>query len=161
MFEYRECNERDCTRWIEMNRAFMREEIREGDVWNEADQISDGEFREIFMKGLQMKDRIRFLMFEEDEEPVGFANLMLVYSVWSHGTAMIIDDFYFTIGNRGKGYGKRATEMITDFARNLGCRRLQLQAEFTNPDAIEFYKAVGFLKTDMEFFVKYLDGQGE
>lgn len=157
MFEYRECNERDCTVWVEMNRAFMREEIREGDVWNDAHRISDGEFREIFLKGLKKKDHIRFIMFEEDEEPVGFANLMLVYSVWSHGMAMIIDDYYFTTGNRGKGYGKRGIEMIADYARELGCKRLQLQAEFTNPDAIEFYKAIGFLKTDMEFFVKYLD----
>ena len=157
MFDYRECNEKDCTVWVEMNRAFMREEIREGDVWNEANQISNGEFREIFLKGLEMPDHIRFLMFEEDEEPVGFANLMLVYSVWSHGTAMIIDDFYFAVGHRGRGFGRRAIEMIADYAKELGCKRLQLQAEFTNPDAIEFYKAIGFLKTDMEFFVKYLD----
>ena len=157
MFDYRECNERDCTVWVEMNRAFMREEIREGDVWNDANQISNSEFREIFLKGLTMPDHIRFLMFEEDEEPIGFANLMLVYSVWSHGTAMIIDDFYFAIGHRGRGFGRRAIEMIADYAKELGCKRLQLQAEFTNPDAIEFYKAIGFLKTDMEFFVKYLD----
>ena len=157
MFDYRECNERDCTVWVEMNRAFMREEIREGDVWNDANQISNSEFREIFLKGLTMPDHIRFLMFEEDEEPVGFANLMLVYSVWSHGTAMIIDDFYFAVGHRGRGFGRRAIEMIADYAKELGCKRLQLQAEFTNPDAIEFYKAIGFLKTDMEFFVKYLD----
>ena len=157
MFDYRECNERDCTVWVEMNRAFMREEIREGDVWNDANQISNSEFREIFLKGLTMPDHIRFLMFEEDEEPIGFANLMLVYSVWSHGTAMIIDDFYFAIGHRGRGFGRRAIEMIAEYAKELGCKRLQLQAEFTNPDAIEFYKAIGFLKTDMEFFVKYLD----
>ena len=157
MFDYRECNERDCTVWVEMNRAFMREEIREGDVWNDANQISNSEFREIFLKGLTMPDHIRFLMFEEDEEPIGFANLMLVYSVWSHGTAMIIDDFYFAVGHRGRGFGRRAIEMIAEYAKELGCKRLQLQAEFTNPDAIEFYKAIGFLKTDMEFFVKYLD----
>ena len=157
MFDYRECNERDCTVWVEMNRAFMREEIRDGDVWNDANQISNSEFREIFLKGLTMPDHIRFLMFEEDEEPIGFANLMLVYSVWSHGTAMIIDDFYFAVGHRGRGFGRRAIEMIAEYAKELGCKRLQLQAEFTNPDAIEFYKAIGFLKTDMEFFVKYLD----
>lgn len=157
MFDYRECNERDCTVWVEMNRAFMREEIREGDVWNDANQISNSEFRDIFLKGLEKKDHIRFLMFEEDEEPIGFANLMLVYSVWSHGTAMIIDDFYFAIGHRGRGFGRRAIEMIAEYAKELGCKRLQLQAEFTNPDAIEFYKAIGFLTTDMVFFVKYLD----
>lgn len=159
MFEYRECNERDCTVWMEMNKAFMREEIHEGDVWNEAGQISDAEFRRIYMEGLTMPDHVRFLMFEEDEEPVGFATLMLVYSVWSHGMAMIIDDIYFTAGNRGHGLGRRAMEMIADYARELGCRRLQLHAEITNPDAIEFYKAIGYLTTDMKFFVKYLDDQ--
>ena len=157
MLRYRECDEKDCTVWIEMNKAFMREEIHEGDLWNDANRISDAEFRSIFMKGLEDRDRARFLLFEEDEEPMGFANLMLVYSVWSHGEAMIIDDIYFGPGSRGRGFGHRAMELIEEYAKAAGCKRVQLQAELTNPTAIDFYKAIGYQMADMKFFVKYLE----
>ena len=85
MLRYRLCNEKDCTVWIKMNRDFMKEEINDNEFWNEADRISDTQFREVFLTGLNSPEQVRFIMFEEDEEPVGFANLMTAFSVWSHG----------------------------------------------------------------------------
>ncbi len=157
MLRYRLCNAKDCSVWIKMNRAFMREEINGNKLWNNADHISDGDFRGVFMDGLEATEQVSFMMFEEDDEPVGFANLMLVYSVWSHGQAMIVDDLYFTPGNRGQGYGRRAMELIEEYAMSKGCRRIQFQAEPTNPDAVEFYKAIGYQPADMKFYVKYFD----
>jgi len=157
MLRYRLCNERDCAKWIELNRAFMREEINGNELWNKADHINDEDFRKVYLTGLQASDQVRFIMFEEDEEPVGFANLMLVFSVWSHGPAMIVDDFYFLPGIRGRGYGRRAMEMIEEYAQEQGCKRIQFQSEPTNPDAKEFYKAIGYHPADMYFFVKYFD----
>lgn len=157
MLRCRLCNEKDCTVWIKLNREFMSEEVNDNEFWNEADQISDDDFREVFMAGLQAEDQAKFLLFEEDEEPVGFANLMLVYSVWSHGQALIIDDFYFMAGMRGRGYGRRAMELVEDFARSEGCKRIQLMADLNNTNALEFYKAIGYQQADMKFYVKYLD----
>ncbi len=156
MLRYRPCNEKDCTIWIKMNRDFMKEEINDNEFWNEADRIRDAEFREVFIEGLNSPDQVRFLMFEEDEEPVGFANLMIGYSVWSHGKAMIIDDFYFKAGMRGRGYGRRGMEMIEEYAKEEGCKRLQLLAALTNQNAMDFYRAIGYQSTDMKFYVKYL-----
>ena len=157
MLRYRLCDKRDCSVWIELNRAFMKEEINGNEIWNNAHRISDSAFRDIFMDGLEATGQVRFLIFEEDEEPVGFANLMLVYSVWSHGLAMIVDDLYFSSGNRGKGYGRTSMEMIEEYAQAQGCKRIQFQSEPANPDAEAFYKAIGYMPADMKFYVKYFD----
>ena len=156
MFRYRECDRGDCSIWLELNKAFMMEEIRGNALWKDVNRVSDQEFRETFLTGLTERDHVRFLMFEEDEEPVGFANLMIVYSVWTHGRALIIDDLYVRPGERGSGKGKRAMEMIEEYAKTLGCKRVQLQAELSNPGAMEFYKAIGYQSADMKFYVKYL-----
>ncbi len=157
MLRYRICDQRDCSVWVELNRAFMREEVNDNEFWNEADKLTTNEFRELFAEGMEANEHVKFLLFEEDEEPVGFANLMISFSVWSHGKVMIIDDFYFIPGERGRGNGRVAMQMIEEYAREQGCRRIQLHAETTNPDAIEFYKAIGYMLADMKFCVKYLE----
>ena len=95
MLRYRICGSRDCSVWVELNRAFMREEINDNEFWNEADKLTLQEFRDLYMEGLEASEQVKFLLFEEDEEPIGFANLMISFSVWSHGKAMFIDDLYF------------------------------------------------------------------
>lgn len=157
MLRYRLCNERDYAIWIRLNRAFMSEEINDNELWNNANRISDEAFRDIFLEGLKLPEQVRFILFEEDEEPIGFANLMLVYSVWSHGRAMIVDDLFFMPGERGRGNGRTAMEMIENYAKQLDCKRIQFQSEPTNPDAKEFYKAIGYRPADMNFYVKYFD----
>ena len=156
MLRYRICDQRDCSIWVELNRAFMREEINDNEFWNEADKLTTTEFRDLFMEGLKASDQVKFILFEEDEEPVGFANLMLSFSVWSHGKLMIVDDFYFKPGERGRGNGKVAMEMIEEYARELGCKRIQLHA-LAAMDAAKFYEAIGYMQDDVKFCVKYLD----
>ena len=157
MLRFRECNERDCTAWIKLNRAFMSEEINDNEFWHKADRISDAEFRDVFLEGLKARDQVRFIIFEEDEEPVGFANLVLFFSVWGHGQCMIIDDFFFKRGSRGQGRGRAGMHMVEEYARSLGCKRLQLLSAPSNPGSLEFYKAIGYNPADMNFYIKYLD----
>ena len=156
MLRYRICDQRDCSIWVELNRAFMREEINDNEFWNEADKLTTTEFRDLYMEGLKASDHVKFILFEEDEEPIGFANLMLSFSVWSHGKLMIVDDFYFKPGERGRGNGKAAMEMIEEYARELGCKRIQLHA-LAAMDAAKFYEAIGYMQDDVKFCVKYLD----
>lgn len=155
MLRYRLCNEKDCSIWIQMNREYMSDEVNDNELWNEADHISNEEFRDVFMKGLRAPEQVKFILFEEDEEPVGFANLGLFFSVWGHGKTMIVDDFYFMPGIRGKGHGRRGMEMIEEYARELGCKRIQFQS--LSNSAMEFYKAIGYQPADMKFYVKYFN----
>ena len=47
---------------------------------------------------------------------------------------------------RGRGWGGRAMELITDLARSQGARRLELLVEADNPRAIRFYERCGFVR---------------
>lgn len=96
-------------------------------------------------------------MFEEDGKPVGFANLMTIFSVWAHGKAIILDDLYIVPEVSGKGYGKQCLQYIEEFAKERNYKRLQFQSEATNPNAMEFYIAMGYTPTDMKFYVKYFE----
>ena len=142
MVAYRLCdiNDKDC--WIAMNREFMAEEIQDDSLWNSTGQADDEQFLHTF---------------EEDGVPVGFANLMTIYSVWAHGKALILDDLYLRPDVRGKGYGKQALGYIEQFAAERGYKRLQFQSEATNPNAMEFYVSQGYSPADMKFYVKYFD----
>ena len=155
MFTYRLCHEADKECWIAMNREFMAEEIQDDDLWNNTNETSDEQFSNTFMEALASDDLISLMIFEEDCKPVGFANLMTIYSIWTHGKALILDDLYLRPETRGKGYGKKSLEFIEQFAKECGCKRLQFQSEVTNPNAMEFYISQGYNPTDMKFYVKY------
>jgi len=155
MFTYRKCAAGDCGVWTDLNKAFMAEEIQDADLWNDAGSAGEEEFVETFAKALQKPDMIDLVLFEEDGVPVGFANLMTIFSVWSQGLAMVIDDLYLLPEHRRKGFGRAAMALIEAFAKEKGCRRLQFQSELTNPGAMAFYMAAGYTPADMKFYVKY------
>ena len=155
MFDYRICDISDFNIWLEMNKAFMDEEIEDADLWNGTNENSNDRFKETFEGALESKDLITLMIFEEDGIPVGFANLMTIYSIWAHGKALILDDLYLKPEARGKGYGKRALKYIEEYAEKKKYKRIQFQSELTNPSAMEFYKALGYIPTGMKFYVKY------
>ena len=157
MFCYRLCDINDKVCWIDMNREFMAEEIQDDSLWNSTGQTDDEQFSHTFEEALESDDFISLLIFEEDGVPIGFANLMTIYSVWAHGKALILDDLYLRPDVRGKGYGKQALGYIEQFAAERGYKRLQFQSEATNPNAMEFYVSQGYSPADMKFYVKYFD----
>lgn len=156
MLTYRLCKASDCTIWTKLNREFMEEEIQDESLWNNADRVEDAKFYNTFAEALDAKELISLILFEEDGRVVGFANLMTIFSVWSHGKALILDDLYLIPEARRKGYGKQALMYIEKYAKDIGCKRLQFQSELTNPNAMEFYMAMGYTPADMKFYVKYL-----
>ncbi len=46
--------------------------------------------------------------------------------------------------------------MLEEYAKERGCKRIQFQSELTNPNAMEFYRAIGYQPADMKFYVKYI-----
>jgi GNAT superfamily N-acetyltransferase len=68
---------------------------------------------------------------------------------------MVLDRPLYKAGSKRQGYGKPALWQIEEFAKAKGCQRIQFQSEVTNPNAREFYKAAGYMPSDMYFYVKY------
>jgi len=122
----------------------------------DADKAPDDVLKKTFQSALREPQLITLLIIEENETPIGFANLMTIFSVWSHGKALILDDLYIKKEHRGKGYGREAMAYVETYAKSNGYNRLQFQSELSNPDAKKFYEALGFAAADMYFYVKYL-----
>lgn len=152
----RPCRPDDEKTWIALNREFMDFEIKEDSPWNGTEKTPDAVFENTFRSALKTPELITLLIFEEDETPIGFANLMTIFSVWAHGKALILDDLYIKKEHQGKGLGKAAMAFVETYAKEKGCKRLQFQSELTNPDAKAFYGALGYSAEDMHFYVKYL-----
>jgi GNAT superfamily N-acetyltransferase len=151
----RKCEEKDEKIWITLNREFMNFEIQEDGVWNNTQDEPDTIFINTFREALNHPELVTLFLFEHNETIMGFANLMTIYSVWAHGKALVLDDLYIREEYRGKGFGKEAMEFLVAYARNKGYKRLQFQSEFSNANAMAFYKKLGFTPADMHFYVKH------
>ena len=149
------CRPEDESIWIALNREFMDFEIQDDSPWNNTEKTPDHIFRRTFFEALQTPELITLFMIEENETPIGFANLMTIYSVWAHGKSLILDDLYIKEEYQGRGYGRKAMSLIESYAKNNNYKRLQFQSETTNPNAKGFYEALGYSATDMNFYVKY------
>lgn len=150
------CKPQDKDEWIALNREFMAYEIQDAEFWNNTDSNSDENFSYTFEETLQNTELITLFMIKEEEETIGFINLMTIFSVWSHGKALILDDLYIKEAFRGRGFGKVVMQYIEEYGRKQGFKRLQFQSEYTNPDAHKFYSKLGYLSESMKFYVKYL-----
>lgn len=149
------CNINDKKNWINLNKAFMAYELSDEDFWNNTDAISDEQFGIVFEEALNSPELITMMMIEEEKEAIGFANLMIIFSVWAHGKALILDDLFVLEEYRGKGLGRKVLEFIEDHAKENKYKRLQFQSELSNPNAYKFYISLGYKSEDMHFFVRY------
>ncbi len=95
-------------------------------------------------------------MIEHQGEIIGFANLMMIFSVWSQGKALIIDDLYIKSDYQGKGFGRQVMKELENYAREREYKRIQFQYEETNPGAKAFYEKLGYESEKMDFYVRYI-----
>ena len=147
------CNPSDEKKWIDINREFMLFEISDSSLWNDTEKVNDAIFQETFREALANPSLITLLIFEEDDEIIGFANLPTVYSVWAHGKAILIDDLFIKEKYRGKGFGKIAMEYIENYARENDIKRIQFQSKPSNKESKKFYNALGFTSVDMYYYI--------
>lgn len=150
------CNLQDKQEWILLNREFMEYEIQDADFWNNTDSNSDKRFDMTFDEALQSPELITLFMVKKEEKVIGFANLMTIFSIWSHGKALILDDLYIKEEFRGNGVGRFVMQYIEQYGKDHGFKRLQFQSEYSNPEAHKFYSKLGYISESMSFYVKYL-----
>ncbi len=150
------CKLGDESKWIELNREFMNFEIQEEGLWNNTNNMSYTTFQNTFIEAIKHPELITLLLIELEEELIGFANLLTVYSVWAHGKALVIDDLFLRPEYRRRGFGRKIIRYIENLTKEQGYKRLQFQSEFSNPEACSFYESLGFEPTDMHFYTKYV-----
>ena len=90
----RSCTEKDKSAFVRLNLEFMQEVMASNPYWARLNQPSAEEMGRIFMEALTMPENIQIFIAELNGEIVGYANTWTVYSIWSGGKALTVDDLY-------------------------------------------------------------------
>jgi GNAT superfamily N-acetyltransferase len=78
-----------------------------------------------------------------DDEIVGYALYSYNFSASQGRPFLFLDDLYVRPHHRNQGIGKRLLHRLTEYAKEVGCCRLEWGVFEWNEKAIEFYKSLG------------------
>ncbi|PKA99945.1 transcriptional regulator [Flavobacteriaceae bacterium MAR_2009_75] len=117
-----------------------------------------GSLREDFQEPLPHKyyqafenidnDPNQFLMVMENDKKKVVATLQLSfiqYLTYQGGIRAQVEAVRVHKNYRGKGLGKKIFDWAIEFAKNKGSHLIQLTTDKKRPEAIEFYKQLGFI----------------
>lgn len=152
----RKCTAADKDIWVKMNREFMDKELCGNEFWTETRDKGTANLENAFDAALKADPSIILLLFEEEGKTVGFVNLNTVFSIWSNGDAMIVDDFYICEECRGKGYGKEGLVLIEKYAMDNNMKRIQFHSNIDDEKAHQIWDEIGYYPIDVKFYMRYL-----
>jgi len=153
----RPCEARDEAVWAKLNLDFMGETMATSAYWSTLGMPSVPEMTRRFREAMAAPGVILLFLVESDGEPAGFLNSWTVYSVWSGGMALTVDDLYVAPEYRRLGVGEKAMRRLVEYAAERGFRRVQLHAETDNVRAHGLYRKLGFAEEGILFFMKHIE----
>ena len=152
----RRCEKKDRETWVNLNTEFMINELGGNGFWLETKERGLKLLEESFDRALENYPAIILLLFEEDGKTIGFANLNMIYSVWSNGDALIVDDFYISEEYRGQGYGQEGLVLIEKYAMDNNVKRIQFHSSTEDEKILDVWDEYGYKPSDMRFYMRYL-----
>jgi ribosomal protein S18 acetylase RimI-like enzyme len=113
--------------------------------WMHRDAPSDETIRRTAAALLRDSDT-DFLLASRDggRLPSGVCQLRYRLSVWTGTEDCWLEDLYVREDARGGGVGRSLVEAAVERARARGCRRIQLDVNEQNGEALALYRSVGF-----------------
>ena len=85
-----------------------------------------------------------FLARDADGEAVGICQVRYRHSIWTGVDDAWLEDLFVSASARGDGYGRQLVEATFESARARGCKRIELDVNEQNVDALRFYELLGF-----------------
>jgi ribosomal protein S18 acetylase RimI-like enzyme len=144
-------NEIDFAFWSRRSKeSYIQDKMRaNGYTRSEAEQIAEEDFQTMLHEGLHTHNNF-LLKIIKDEADVGF-----LWFCIRHEKAFLCD-FIIEEPYRRKGIGQEAMRSFEGVVKRLGLKKMGLHVFGFNTGAIELYKSLGFVITDMtmEKFVK-------
>jgi GNAT superfamily N-acetyltransferase len=77
-------------------------------------------------------------------DPAGICQLRFRHGLWYDAADCWLEDVYVEETARRSGLGRALGEAAVDRARQRGCRRIQLDVNEANPEALALYEQLGF-----------------
>ncbi len=152
----RRCNENDRDIWVALNKEHMDQELCGNAFWAETRERGIQILEESFDRALENYPSVILLLFEEDGKTIGFVNLNTIYSVWSNGEALIVDDFFISEEYRGKGYGQEGLVLVEKYAMDNNAKRIQFHSGSEDEKILKVWDDYGYKPSDMRFYMRYL-----
>lgn len=108
-------------------------------------ELHKQELLEVFKRGLNA-DTGYYLSAFENGNVIGFSAFYIANNFWQEGIiaydyGMIVDE-----KNRGQGIGKSLIDKACQIAKELGCKRFELDSDFQREGAHKFYESIEFEK---------------
>lgn len=150
----RECNAKDESAFVKLNLAFMQDIMSNNSYWSALKIPTEQEMAITFKEALSMPESIMIFVAEVEGEVIGYANTWTVYSIWSRGKTLSIDDLYIAAPYRRSGIGEKMMKYLIGFAERNGYKRVELHAELSNERAHGLYRKMGFSEEEMLFFMR-------
>lgn len=153
----RKCVAADKEIWVKLNKRHMEETLGSGDIyWKETHDKGIKKLEESFEIALEKDHSIILLLFEQGDEVIGFANLNAVYSVWSKGEALIVDDFFIAPEYRGGGLGQEGLVLVEKYAMDNNYTRIQFHSDIEDESFVKVWTDYGYKPADKKFYMRYI-----
>jgi len=111
--------------------------------WLGYGQPGDEQVRRVVEELLRDPDT-DFLLGASDQDPVGICQLRYRLCIWTGADDCWLEDLFVRDEARGSGLGRALVEAAFERARARGVRRIDLDVNEQNPDALRFYERMGF-----------------
>lgn len=132
MFQIRPCRLED----FDVLRGLLRQ------LWPD-ESLEVDSLRAVFARGVAAESQAYFCVVAGGCV-VGFGSITLKNNLWQAGYLAHVDELVVDRGHRGKGVGSQLLKHLIEFARQRGCRRIELDSAFHRKEAHEFYQRHGF-----------------
>ena len=109
-----------------------------------ASEPTDEQIRATLQKLLADPNTEFLLALDHDSAPVAFCQLRYRLSVWTGVDDCWLEDLFVAERARRAGHGRALVEAAIDAARSRGCKRIELDVNEHNPEALALYLACGF-----------------
>jgi ribosomal protein S18 acetylase RimI-like enzyme len=93
---------------------------------------------------LEDADTDVLLAFADQGEPVGICQVRYRLSIWTGADDCWLEDLFVTEQARSGGHGRALVEQAIERASARGCKRVELDVNEQNQDALRFYESLGF-----------------
>jgi ribosomal protein S18 acetylase RimI-like enzyme len=111
--------------------------------WLGYDDPADGEIRDVVDR-LIRDPHTDYLLGAVDDGPAGVCQLRYRLCVWTGTDDCWLEDLYVRDEARGAGLGRALVDKAVERARERGCRRMDLDVNEQNGEALAFYERMGF-----------------
>lgn len=98
----------------------------------------------------------RLFVLRVDGQVAGMANALITISTSEGGKVLLLEDVIVSHAHRGGGLGRKLIDHVLDWAKQQGMTRVTLLADRDNTPALDFYRKLGFGRSNMTVLRKPL-----